>query len=97
MPGSPVADINTFGAAFVGLLVSTMLFGLTIGQAWIYYWHYWNKDQKALKFFIGFLLITETFHTVLCVYALYWYLILNFGNVESLDYNVWAMNVRHPE
>ncbi|KAH9060506.1 hypothetical protein EDB87DRAFT_1683737 [Lactarius vividus] len=95
MPGSPVADIsNTFGAAFVGLLVSTMLFGLTIGQAFVTLVDGYTIDQKALKFFIGFLLITETFHTVLCVYALYWYLILNFGNVESLDYNVWAMNLQ---
>ncbi|KAI9443452.1 hypothetical protein H4582DRAFT_1195967 [Lactarius indigo] len=95
MPSSPVVDIrNSFGAAFVGLLVSTMLFGLTIGQAWIYFWHGRNKDRRALKFFIGFLLITETFHTILCVYALYWYLILNFGNLENLGNNMWAMNLQ---
>ncbi|KAI9443471.1 hypothetical protein H4582DRAFT_2096011 [Lactarius indigo] len=95
MPGHPVVDIrNSFGAAFFGLLVSTTLFGLTVVQAWIYYWRCWNKDRKTLKFFIGFLLVTEAFHTILCAYAIYWYLILNFGNVENLQYNMWALTLQ---
>jgi hypothetical protein len=98
MPGSPIADIrNSFGAAFIGLLVSTTLFGLTIVQTWIYYWNYRNRDSKALKFFIAFISVTDGLHTILCFYAIYWYLVLNFGNVENLDYSMWAMDVRNRE
>ncbi|KAI9447261.1 hypothetical protein BJY52DRAFT_1193446 [Lactarius psammicola] len=116
MPGSPVADIRTsFGAAFVGLLVSTTLYGLTIVQTWSYFWHYRNRDPKALKFFIVFLLcvvslvlqlvevamfvfirVMDTSNTILCAYAIYWYLVLNFGNIESLDYIMWAINIQIP-
>ncbi|KAI9443476.1 hypothetical protein H4582DRAFT_1198452 [Lactarius indigo] len=95
MSGSPVVDVRTsFGAAFIGLLVSTTLFGLMVAQGWIYYWHYWNKDRKLLKFFVGFLIVMEAFHTFLCAYVIYWYLVLNFGNIENLEYNVWAMSLQ---
>ncbi|KAI0301152.1 hypothetical protein B0F90DRAFT_351315 [Multifurca ochricompacta] len=90
-----VADIrSTYGAAFIGLLVSTILFGVTITQTWIYYWHYRNKDPRLLKIFVALLFVLDSLHTILCIYSIYWYLILNFGNVESLDFNMWAMNVR---
>ncbi|KAH9040047.1 hypothetical protein EDB85DRAFT_2140687 [Lactarius pseudohatsudake] len=90
-----VPDIqNTFGAAFIGLLISTTLFGLAIVQTWIYFWRYWKKDPKALKFFIAFITVMDTLHTILCAYVVYWYLVLNFGNVESLGYSMWAMNIQ---
>ncbi|KAI9443468.1 hypothetical protein H4582DRAFT_1197393 [Lactarius indigo] len=95
MSGSPVVDIrNSFGAAFVGLLVSTALFGLTIAQTWIYFWNYRNRDSRFLKSFIGFVAFLDTSHTVMCAYAIYWYLVLNFGNVESLEDSMWALNLQ---
>jgi len=48
----------------------------------------------ALKGLIAFLFILDTLHTILCTYSLYWYLILNFGNVANLDVNMWAMNIQ---
>ncbi|KAH9019292.1 hypothetical protein EDB84DRAFT_623159 [Lactarius hengduanensis] len=95
MPGSPVVDIrNSFGAAFVGLFVSSTLFGLTIVQTWIYFWNYRNRDSKSLKFFVAFITFTDALHTIICVYAIYWYLVVNFGDVEKLQYAVWALNLQ---
>ncbi|KAH9060493.1 hypothetical protein EDB87DRAFT_611527 [Lactarius vividus] len=93
--GSPVVDIrNSYGAAFVGLLVSTTLFGLTIAQTWIYFWNYRNRDPKPLKFFVAFVTFMDALHTIMCAYGIYWYLIANFGNVGNLQYGVWAMNLQ---
>ncbi|KAN0129234.1 hypothetical protein V8E53_012933 [Lactarius tabidus] len=79
MPGSPIVDIrNSFGAAFIGLLVSTTLFGLTIVQTWIYFWKYRNRDRKSLKFFIAYIS----------------YLVLNFGNPENLASSIWALDAQ---
>ncbi|KAH8984192.1 hypothetical protein EDB86DRAFT_3084744 [Lactarius hatsudake] len=95
MPGHPIVDIhNSFGAAFIGLLVSTVLFGWTIAQTWSYFWNYRNRDSKLLKFFIAFLVFIDTLHTIMCTYAIYWYLILNFGNVENLRDSMWAMDLQ---
>jgi len=93
MPGSSVVDLsNSFGAAFIGLLVSVMLFGLTVVQTWIYFWNYRNRDSRALKFLIAFVTVMDALHTFICAYAVYWYLVLNFGNVENLDYTMWAID-----
>ncbi|KAH9005684.1 hypothetical protein EDB83DRAFT_2558404 [Lactarius deliciosus] len=96
MAGSPpIIDIrSSFGAAFVGLLVSTTLFGLTIAQTCIYFWNYRNRDPKPLKFFVAFVIFMDALHTIVCTYAIYWYLIVNFGNVENLQYGVWALNLQ---
>jgi len=93
MPGSPIVDIrNSFGAAFIGLLVSNSLFGLTVIQTWIYFWNYRKRDPMALKLLVAFVAIMDATHTILCCYAIYWYLVLNFGNVENLGFSMWAMN-----
>ncbi|KAH9022462.1 hypothetical protein EDB85DRAFT_2278165 [Lactarius pseudohatsudake] len=86
MSGHAVADIrNTYGCTFIGLIVSVMLFGIMTLQTWIYYWQYGNRDQKALKLFIAVIFLLDALHTILCIYSVYWYLVLNFGNVEILD------------
>ncbi|KAH8986426.1 hypothetical protein EDB86DRAFT_2832716 [Lactarius hatsudake] len=80
IPGSAVADIrNSLGVAFIGLLISTTLYGLTILQTWVYFWNYRKRDPMALKLFIIF--ITR-------------YLVLNFGDVESLDHILWALSAQ---
>jgi len=95
MPGFPVVDIrNSFGATLVGLLVSNTLFGFTIVQTWIYFWNYGKRDPRALKFFIAFITVMDASHTIICSYAIYWYLVLNFGNVENLGYSMWAMELQ---
>jgi len=48
----------------------------------------------TLKGFVAFLFILDTLHTILCVYSLYWYIILNFGNVANLDLDLWAINIQ---
>ncbi|KAH9036943.1 hypothetical protein EDB85DRAFT_2142733 [Lactarius pseudohatsudake] len=106
MPGQPIADIrNSFGAAFVGLIAlgldngADMVLLLVISP-----WHrmqqlirprnYRNRDSKLLKFFVAFITFMDALHTIMCTYAIYWYLILNFGNVESLMDNMWAMSLQ---
>ncbi|KAN0141821.1 hypothetical protein V8E53_000283 [Lactarius tabidus] len=97
MLGSPVVDIrNSFGAAFIGLLVSTALLGLTAAQTWIYYRNYGERDSKPLKYFIAFVTVLDAIHTYLCTYVIYWYLVLNFGNVENLEYVMWAQSSQVP-
>ncbi|KAH9077792.1 hypothetical protein EDB83DRAFT_2514504 [Lactarius deliciosus] len=95
MSGSAVADIrNSLGMAFIGLLISSTLYGLTILQTWVYFWNYRKRDPKALKFFVIFIVVMDTIGIILCAYMVYWYLILNFGDVESLDHILWALSVQ---
>jgi len=95
MAGSAIVDIRTsFGAIFVGLLFSTTLFGLTLAQTWLYFWHYHDRDPKALKFFIAFITILDVLHTATSAYVTYWYLVLNFGNIGILDITLLAFSLQ---
>ncbi|KAN0135261.1 hypothetical protein V8E53_006826 [Lactarius tabidus] len=95
MPDSPAVDLsNSLGATLIAFIVCILLFGLTLGQTWIYFWHCWNRDSKALKSFIAFITLMDLFHTIIIAYTVYWYLILNFGNFEALMANMWFINVQ---
>ncbi|KAN0128876.1 hypothetical protein V8E53_013249 [Lactarius tabidus] len=95
MPGPYAVNLSSsFGAPFIGLIVCVGLYGLTLGQSWMYFWHYRNKDSKALKSFITCITILDTIHTAMIVYSMYWYLVLNFGNVEALAANKWFFTVQ---
>ncbi|KAN0127621.1 hypothetical protein V8E53_014599 [Lactarius tabidus] len=95
MPGHALVDIqDTYGCTFIGLAISILLFGITVCQTWIYFWHYSKRDRKPLQFFVLFIFFLDAVHTILCFYTVYWYVILNFGNTEALAYNMWAMNAQ---
>ncbi|KAH9020373.1 hypothetical protein EDB84DRAFT_1581129 [Lactarius hengduanensis] len=97
IPGSAVADIrNSLGIAFIGLLISTTLYGLTILQTWVYFCprNYGKGDTKALKLFVIFITVTDTINIILGAYTIYWYLVLNFGDVESLDHVLWSLSAQ---
>ncbi|KAN0140590.1 hypothetical protein V8E53_001799 [Lactarius tabidus] len=95
-PYGPIfVDLQTsYGPVFVGQLLNTLLTGLELVQAWMYCQNYWNKDSKAFKSFLGFIIILDILSTISGGYSLYWYLVLNFGNVEQLGYRVWATTLQ---
>jgi len=94
MIASAVVDIRkTYGANFIGLLVSVALFGMTIIQGWIFFINS-RKDPMSLKLFVAVLLALDVLHTVLCTYVVYWYLVSNFGNVNNLGIDMWAANIQ---
>ncbi|KAH8985981.1 hypothetical protein EDB86DRAFT_3215793 [Lactarius hatsudake] len=109
MPASSVADIqNTFGAAFVGLLalwfdncadMDILLALLEEGPKVTQVLHSIRNVRSVAQVparpsYNAFTRVMDTLHTILCAYAVYWYLVLNFGNVESLGSTMWALNIQ---
>ncbi|KAH9955276.1 hypothetical protein BC827DRAFT_886418 [Russula dissimulans] len=95
MKASAIVDIQgTHGAAFIGLLVSFILLGMTAIQGWIFFVNGRKTDPMGLKVFVAIIIALDALHTILCAYGVYWYLILNFGNVEALEFDMWAVNVQ---
>ncbi|KAH9987445.1 hypothetical protein BJV74DRAFT_497931 [Russula compacta] len=87
---------STYGATFIGLILSAVLYGMTMIQVWIYFCSRdcREKDSTSLKALIALLLILDTVHMAFCIYAMYWYLIQNFGNVDNLNIDMWAMETQ---
>ncbi|KAK7048263.1 hypothetical protein R3P38DRAFT_1856660 [Favolaschia claudopus] len=84
---------STFGSAFIGLVVSAILYGVTILQTYLYYRNY-PKDNKLLKWMVAILWLLDTAHLVLCTIAVYTVLVLNFNNPSILQRPTWSMNVQ---
>ncbi|KAH9933253.1 uncharacterized protein BXZ73DRAFT_101213 [Epithele typhae] len=84
---------ETSGATLVSLVVESTLFGITLLQTFFYFRNYAN-DRWYIKGLVIFLTTLDTLHVVLCLHAVYWYLVTNFGNVANLDNTVWSLDLQ---
>ncbi|EDR06505.1 uncharacterized protein LACBIDRAFT_299960 [Laccaria bicolor S238N-H82] len=82
---TPVPQIvlnDTLGAAFIGVVVSGCLFGVSCVQAWYYFVH--QSDRWPLKALVSCVMLTDTIHQGLIMHSIYTYTITNWGNVAIL-------------
>jgi len=83
---------NNWGAAYIGMVVAAILYGITTLQTYIYYSHYPN-DKKSLKFLVAFLWVVDTLSLLLVCHGLYTYLVTSFANPFGLLKIVWSIGV----
>ncbi|KAI6006492.1 hypothetical protein F5J12DRAFT_95389 [Pisolithus orientalis] len=90
-----------FGATLIGGLVSTMLYGITTFQSYVYYTHC-SEDASTIKFLAAAIWILDTIHASFMCHMLYYYLVklthlllvtdmLNYCTLTSLEYIVWSL------
>ncbi|PBK81105.1 hypothetical protein ARMGADRAFT_1146715 [Armillaria gallica] len=85
---------DTFGALFVGAIISAILFGITNLQTLIYYKKYPN-DSSLYRYSVALLWVLDALHVALGTHALYYYLIDMYGNfLGALIANVWTMKLQ---
>ncbi|KIM38404.1 hypothetical protein M413DRAFT_30231 [Hebeloma cylindrosporum] len=84
---------NTIGAAFFGISAACILFGIAIVQTHSYYYNF-PKDWMFQKVAVGVLITLATFDTIFTLHAVYYYLIVNFGNQKGLDTIVWSFRLQ---
>jgi len=81
---------DTFGALFIGALIAMAVYGITTLQTYFYYMSF-PKDDIAIKLLVGSIWILDTLHVVFMCHALYFYLILGFGNPQALVDGTWTL------
>ncbi|KAF7366848.1 MFS general substrate transporter [Mycena sanguinolenta] len=82
----------TFGALLLGVLIASTAYGLTIVQTYIYFDRFPNDDMIN-KITVWLLFVLETFHTAISWHMIYYYLILNFGNLGTfLEQPIWSLS-----
>jgi len=94
----PAADLNfhladTYGALFIGLLISAVLFGITNLQVFVYSQSY-KDDSIWSKLAVGWLWLLDAFHLALISHAVYFYLVSNYANPLKLTYVVWSFHLQ---
>ncbi|KAK0200112.1 hypothetical protein DFS33DRAFT_1267876 [Desarmillaria ectypa] len=84
-----MADFNqTLSALLVGGLVAMALWGITCVQTYTFFTTN-PRDRMAFKFLIAFLLVLDTFDSVLNGHILYSYLVKNYLNPEAIYAPTW--------
>ncbi|KAI0773043.1 hypothetical protein BD413DRAFT_310771 [Trametes elegans] len=94
LPPLPSLD-NTYGALLIGTFLGLMLYGLTVHQTYRYFRLY-PTDVRWLKGLVMSILTLETLHTTLCMVAVYYHLVTNYFNPESLLVGHWATRLLTP-
>jgi hypothetical protein len=82
---------NTFGAVFIGVIVASLLHGVSVVQAWYYFLH--QNDNWSLKGLVTAVMVFDSMHELLIAHSLYVYTITNWGNPEELGIIVWSLIV----
>ncbi|KAF9064557.1 hypothetical protein BDP27DRAFT_1270145 [Rhodocollybia butyracea] len=83
---------NLLGAAFIGIILSTTIYGVTCLQVYHYYMHHSSKDASLLKIFVGFLWTVDTLHVAFLATFYYSYTVTNFGDYVFLSKVNWALS-----
>ncbi|RDB17544.1 hypothetical protein Hypma_001182 [Hypsizygus marmoreus] len=89
---APTID-NTVGAAYLGVVGSAFLYGVTTLQMYWYY-HQFDRDPWLHKYSVAILWVLDTFHLAITVHAVYVYTITGFGNVEGLQHILWSIKLQ---
>lgn len=77
--------VNAYGIQMVGVVISSILFGISCLQTFIYYISQpFSRDPLWLKILPAWLMALQAVHLVLLVVAIYKTLVNNFGDYESL-------------
>ncbi|CAA7261369.1 unnamed protein product [Cyclocybe aegerita] len=84
---------TTYGAIVIGLVVSAVLYGVTLLQTFFYFKQY-GDDSKRIKFMVAFLWFLDTLHLLFCTITIYTYLVSGFGDFEALGKSIWSMNLQ---
>ncbi|KZP33107.1 hypothetical protein FIBSPDRAFT_811216 [Athelia psychrophila] len=89
----PVTLANTIGAAYIGIVFSAILYGLTCLQAYNYYGRF-SRDWTVHRVSVGGLVALDTVHLALSIHLGYYYLIENFSNPAALLTIVWSLKAQ---
>ncbi|KAJ7631224.1 hypothetical protein FB45DRAFT_917874 [Roridomyces roridus] len=90
-PPFPKINLNpTLGADFIGVVVSSIFYGITTLQTIIYFSTY-DKDRRFLKALVGSLWILDSASLALFAAGVYQYSVTNFGNPIALEEIDWSI------
>ncbi|KAG6827684.1 hypothetical protein H0H92_010753 [Tricholoma furcatifolium] len=84
-------DAN-FGSMLIAVIVSAVLLGVSLVQAFFYFTNYSN-DHWVLRALVVLVTLFDIVHLALVSHAIYWYLIVQYGNGEASNIIIWSVLV----
>lgn len=91
----PQVDLgDTFGALYIGVALSAVLFGLTNVQIFIYFQTHRDTKMSLFKLIVIWLWILDGLHLALVIHCIYYYLVTNYANFNALTEIVWSLKLQ---
>ncbi|KAK7454651.1 hypothetical protein VKT23_011404 [Stygiomarasmius scandens] len=88
---SGLVDLGTtFGAMFVGSMVSLIIYGISCLQCYFYYLNY-PGDELHIKMLVLLVWVLDSLHVAFMCHAMYHYLITGYGVPKTLEYGTWSL------
>ncbi|KAJ6613738.1 hypothetical protein B0H10DRAFT_2047340 [Mycena sp. CBHHK59/15] len=85
---------NLLGPWLIGLLISSVIFGITCFQVYLYYTKFCSRDSTFLKIFVGCLLTVEILHLTLLGMSYYEASVTNFGDYVAIFKGPWSLRAQ---
>ncbi|KIK55627.1 hypothetical protein GYMLUDRAFT_833171 [Collybiopsis luxurians FD-317 M1] len=90
LPGEHEPLDNTMGAMLLGILVSAILYGISLVQAY-YYFNRYRQDKWYMKSLVGATILLDTVHLSFIIHTIYHYLITQYYDNEQLNIMIWSV------
>ncbi|KAH9028441.1 hypothetical protein EDB83DRAFT_1900520 [Lactarius deliciosus] len=81
---------NTYGALFLGCVLSSIVYGVTWLQVYSYYNSHSSKDRWPLKSFVAFLMLVDSANLFFSIYLTYDLVVTNFGDYQATVSSPWS-------
>ncbi|KAJ7088055.1 hypothetical protein B0H15DRAFT_982644 [Mycena belliarum] len=83
---------NTMGSMLLGVLVSAVLYGISLLQCLFYFTRY-HRDPLYLKSLVAATVVLDSFHLAFVAHTVYHYLITNYYKNDTLHVMVWSVSL----
>ncbi|KAJ1299505.1 hypothetical protein OPQ81_007335 [Rhizoctonia solani] len=83
----------TFGAAYVGVVLASFVYGIATLQAYTY-WFERRRDSPLQRLYVMLLWCLDTVKLVCICHMEYYYGIRNHGNPSALATSIWSFNMQ---
>ncbi|KAJ7920311.1 hypothetical protein B0H13DRAFT_2319651 [Mycena leptocephala] len=95
LPRASLIPLDNFlGAWLIGLIVSSVMFGITCLQAYLYFTKYCSRDSALMKTFVAILLALDALNLALLSHSFYVAVVNNFGDYVEIGKPPWSLVIQ---
>ncbi|KAI0731469.1 hypothetical protein C8Q72DRAFT_229257 [Fomitopsis betulina] len=83
---------DTIGALLVATLITAVGYGVTSMQTYQWYRSF-PQDPALIRWVVSSVCLLDTFHIILIMHMIYYYLVTNYNNPSALTESVWSWDI----
>ncbi|KAJ6529903.1 hypothetical protein DFH09DRAFT_153781 [Mycena vulgaris] len=83
---------NTMGSMLLGVIVSAILYGISLLQC-LYYFTRYDRDPVYLKALVASTVVLDSLHLGFVIHTVYHYLISNYYKNEAMQSMIWSVSL----